>query len=307
MKIARILTPLALISVILFSVSAQEQANRMYAGLMGPVRTVEEKRLQLEKQQGRSVERLKQSTIYSFDEKGNLTSLKQYDASGKLDGKFEYKHDAKGRLLEMQFYIDDSIMFSRDVYTYDEKKTEVATYSGKGVFIEGDDLLIKKDTFTQDIRGNVHTQTKEIEHTGRGGSLFGGQASPSKQVSVETTTYDTNGKILSYSIHHDGVLYFKSEDKYGANGKLTESISYNYTSGSSEPRKSVSTYDAKGQLTASTSYDGPKGALSDKTLYTREFDSHGNWTKETRVVWSKLGNEPSHEYTEITRRVITYY
>jgi len=45
---------------------------------------------------------------------------------------------------------------------------------------------------------------------------------------------------------------------------------------------------------------------SGQTQFTNmEYDSHGNWTRKTRLVQSETGAQPQPYYAE--RRVITYY
>jgi hypothetical protein len=101
-----------------------------------------------------------------------------------------------------------------------------------------------------------------------------------------------------------GTAMFKHTHKYDVEGRLIES---KITMMDMVAGRQTFSYDAAGNKSEEVSYNGD-GMLGSKAIFTRDFDEHGNWTKElisTVSSWdAEFGlTKPAH----LTRRTITYY
>ena len=66
-------------------------------------------------------------------------------------------------------------------------------------------------------------------------------------------------------------------------------------------------YDKAGNKTEEMSFNEDR-TLGSKALFTREYDEHGNWTKELVSTASSLDVELEQSMpVHLTRRTITYY
>jgi hypothetical protein len=91
---------------------------------------------------------------------------------------------------------------------------------------------------------------------------------------------------------------------YDAAGRRIVNETYPVISGAAGQESNV--FDAQGNLAETIVRDG-RGQILSRTVYTYEFDQHGNWTKMT-AAFSVVGpSGPSLEPVEVTYRAITYY
>ena len=68
--------------------------------------------------------------------------------------------------------------------------------------------------------------------------------------------------------------------------------------------KRVFLYDANGIKTEESEYEAD-GSLRNRVRFLYEFNSSGDWTKETVLKWSADGNDL--EPYLVTHRTLTYY
>jgi len=269
--------PLALVFSLslIYTVSAQKRSDRETDGLRGPVKAVRIEIVSLDKngqpdEHGRWLSRLT-----SYNDKGKKTEDETFYCFGGCSyGKYTYKHDSAGNLIEQShqlgpraykrsyFYNEIGQLFMEDrddppshlEYSYDAegKLTEVkeswadGTPSGiRKVRHRNRDHIVEQ--FLYDAKGNLGSKI--------------------------IRTYDNDGRTISEANGDDPdyEYYHKAAYKYDDRGNVVEEIKYDHS------------------------------GLWGKTTYTYEFDLFGNWIKQTAVI-TKGGEKTVYE----TYRTLTY-
>ncbi len=233
--------------------------------------------------------------VYRLDQEGRRIEYIVFESDGSIGTRFVYKYDAKGNLSEEQWYAHTGQLGGTMVYTFDEK-------------------------------GN---------QTSQAGYLADGALS-SKSISK----YDGNGNKTEWLQYHGNTLRYKILYSYDSKGRILEqeTVEFNRAPGalppshSPEPGKVVYTYDDDKRTAEVATYE-LDGTLKGKVTYTYderknevgrtvinadgsvknggsqcmniEYDSHGNWTRKTRLIQSEKGGQPQAYHAEL--RVITYY
>jgi len=193
--------------------------------------------------------------------------------------------------------------------TYDEKgnRKEVTNYNLNG-------SLQDKRIYTRDGEGNLTETIYKADGTMDSKLIY---------------TYDEKGRITGWSVYDAvGSLRRKAIGAYDAHGKPTESAIYN--ADGSLMNKTVHSYDAEGKQAGHAVYNAAgvlmqtyerNGTEDIVVLYnedgtfhyrsvskspTSEFDSHGNWIKQsTPRSITRAGK--SEEVIAVFYRRITYY
>ncbi|MGH9944486.1 MAG: hypothetical protein ACRD9R_19235 [Pyrinomonadaceae bacterium] len=80
-----------------------------------------------------------------------------------------------------------------------------------------------------------------------------------------------------------------------------------YSADGSLNQKYLSTLDGKGHKVEETIFEAKDGSVRSKYTYTYEFDSRGNWVKQTTAKIVTKDGQPSVEPYSVTYRTITYY
>lgn len=127
---------------------------------------------------------LDHSSIYVYNQKGQLEKIAHYDPDGSDRGRIEYRYDSEGRLIERKTYVGAKELFHKGIITYPAKlqsleKTDsyhegrvvpgyqlLSTFNEKGELIER--LTLKHDgspdhkiIYSYDDKGNL---TKEAHY-----------------------------------------------------------------------------------------------------------------------------------------------
>jgi hypothetical protein len=247
----------------------------------GSVRTIKEKSYYTKYKNGAYKKTdLVNSTVYNFNEKGNLldetidltdswnkekTNIKvihTYDNNGNLaerntskngnpTGKISYGYNDKGINTGYTDFFSDGTIQGKHDYKINEKglKTEVLWY------VRGGTTLENKQYYTYDEKGNQ----------------------------LECTTYNKDGKIYSRR-------YFKYDDS----GKQAE---MKYFIDQKQIEHNTYKYDQTGNMIQLFQYY-ENGNVYSKNVYAYEYDKNSNWTKLTHYI----DGEPKI----IRERVITY-
>jgi len=121
-----------------------------------------------------------------------------------------------------------------------------------------------------------------------------------------TYFYDDKGhKTESMTYMPDGSVRESVKYSYDNKGKMIEKILFR-ADNSMDGRLTVD-YGTHGLITGSTLYD-IDGTISGKstTVYD-EYDSAGNWTKETSTSWIRINGTMSTLPAYVCKRTITYY
>ena len=257
-----------------------------------------------------------------------LQSETKYDAQGSRDGGgvtfivpsgteftgVRYVCADNGKLKELRFVAKDGSTYPRTTYVYDEKgrMTAVTNHYQNG-------SIQTKEVHVYDAIGNV---IEEVNTTHVSPEHY----SP-KRYDVYITTkgtykYDARrNKLEEKHFHADGSLYATWFFSYDSSDRMIKETRMDKL-GRLE-RQVFYEYDADGRRLQETSFNNScdtrenefcKGYISSgdgffhsafKTKY--QYDSHGNWIKQTE--WFMDGDEkkPVWELSTIVEREITYY
>ena len=233
--------------------------------------------------------------VYKLDEEGRRIEYILFESNGSIGTRFVYKYDAKGNLTEEQFYPHTGQLGGRLVSTFDERgnQTSQTSYLANGA-------LSWKTISKYDANGN---RTEALQYNGNTLKYKVLFSYDSKGRIVETETAEFNrlpGTLPSTHSPEPGkVVHTYDDDKrtkevatYDVDGTLKGKIAYAYD----ERKNEVGTteYNADGSLKTS-------GTQSTNI----EYDSHGNWTRKTRLTQPQNGGQPQPYHAEL--RVITYY
>jgi YD repeat-containing protein len=263
--------------------------NLQQEALLGPVRTVQAETAQFVNQAGHWVEGPRQppflrtydiqgrwtaeispgiKALSSYNAQGKLTEIRTYNVGkGSLDEKIIYTYDAHGRRVELVCYNAEGAVEGTSRYTYDAQGRLTAV-SSSGV--------LSSRVYKYDDKDNL---IEEIVYgpLGRSGYRL-------------VHTYDTQGRRIqtaNYDDAHDpGLGIEKVVTTYDAIGNPTEQTTY-FTQRADEPTKPIP----------------PPTRL----IYTYEWDTHGNWIKQTQTLCTAETGKPVCEPSMVTYRTITYY
>jgi antitoxin component YwqK of YwqJK toxin-antitoxin module len=258
--------------------------------LAGAVRRVVVERAKLQNADRKLVEmqrRLVSETDY--DSQGRQLEEVIYDPQGVLLKRSLRNYDPTGDLKEIMTYAPDGSLVCRQVYDHDRSNRTIKELAYKG-------HQIAETIYSLDETGKVISQTtvdSDAQMSTRLLFQYDAQSrvceisicvSDSKQLAIVPGGPDGTSVMLSDDMRHKlkGVVPC-------SNGLLTS--------------RTVFGRDRLGHLVETAMYSG-EGVLIDRTSYSREFDSHGNWIKETQSKWSSESN--AFQPVESTYRKIVY-
>ena len=233
--------------------------------------------------------------VYRLNEQGRKVEYIVFESNGIVGTRFVYKYDAKGNLTEEQWYAHTGKLGGTTVNIFDEKGNQTSQTS----YQEGGALNWKVIS-KYDDKGN---KTELLQHHGNTLKYKVLYSYDSKGRILETEIVEFNripGTISSTHAPEPGkVVYTYDDDKrtkevatYDVDGTLKGKVAYAYDEQKNEVGRTV--FNADGSL---------KNGASQ--LINIEYDSHGNWTRKTRLSQSEKGGQPQPYYAEL--RVITYY
>ena len=233
--------------------------------------------------------------VYTLNEEGRKIEYIVFESNGSVGTRFVYKYDAKGNLIEQQWYAHTGNLGGRLVYTFDErgKQTSETSYLADGA-------LDWKNISKYDANGNKTETVQYYGNTIKYKVLF---SFDSKGRILETDTAEfnqlPNALPSSHAPRPGKVVYTYDDEKrtkevatYEIDGTLKEKIAYAYDERENEV--GLIAYNADGSL--------KNGGTR---LIDIAYDSHGNWTRKTRLTQFENGGQPQAFHAEL--RVITYY
>ena len=119
-----------------------------------------------------------------------------------------------------------------------------------------------------------------------------------------TYQYDDQKRLTEESvIGNEGKLRLRYVYKYS--GKQKEK--WVYSSDGSLNQHYLSTLDEHGNEVEKTTFNVKDGSVESKRTYVYEFDSKGNWTKQTTSKWVTKDGGSSQEKESVYYRTIEYY
>jgi hypothetical protein len=276
-------------------------------------------------------------TINEYSDSGGLMVTRGYDPSGALSSERRYVYDDEGRLIAEQYVTQGGRVTTPTTYAYDSEgqkiKTQEYDFSGEAnvlIGIEGthtsvsasearrvdtrydrrasavevkvfngDRALVSRVEIARDALDNPLEETQYVGDVFSFGACASDSCPPAQ---TEALTKDQKAELAR--LVPPGTVMSKHTHRYDADGRLVES---KLTVMGMEASRQVFTYDDAGNKSEEASY-GEDGKLASKAIFTREYDAHGNWSKElvsTASSWdAEFGlSTPAH----VTRRVITYW
>jgi antitoxin component YwqK of YwqJK toxin-antitoxin module len=262
----------------------QVKSDRERDDLSGPVHIIRTEKTFLsgDKAPGQKTE----ITKVTYNQEGNKIEEIKSKGDGSLVNRSVFDYD-NGSLTAVTVYSADGSVHLKKTYKY--------VNSAKGrtieesVYKDGNALLNKAVT-SHDDKDRV-----------RDFSIFDADG---KLTMRQVIIYDATGKQAEIDYFQDSNSQIgKTLFIYDAQGKLTETANYG-ADGSQNSRIVFSGDTERGSDNSMAEYDS-NGTVVSKEHYLREFDPHGNWTKETK---SKLNPQSGRmEPVEVTHRQITYY
>ena len=224
-------------------------------------------------------------TIHHYDRDGRLTNVELFPTQAIDSVQYHLSYDDAGRVTEEQTIKPDGHVLYKKMYRYgfDEQGRQVAMIAATD-----DGELAYAEFNLYDERGVV---TEDLAITGNG--------------TVEKSLYDIRGKLVYLARYFQGRLVLESTYHHGPLGWLKES--HFYSGDGTLMRKDVYRYNDAG-LRIEQQSEFFRSAHLRKSVVTYEFDTVGNWTKETIQRWTERNGTLSLLETVVSReRQITYY
>src|SRR4030095_853589 len=280
-------------------------------------------------------------TISDYSESGKLLRTRNYELSGALVDEVTYVYDSEERLVAEQHITQDGKVTTPITYAYDisggKTKIQELDFPGEAnvmLIIEGtsssigaaevkrietryDDRgeavevkafntagsLITRVEITRDLRGNPLEETQYVGDVVPFGPCGSGSCSTEEMKSL-TEEQKAEFAVAVAQLFSPGTAMSKHSHKYDVEGSLIES---KLTMMGMVAGRQTFSYDEAGNKSEEVSYN-EDGTLGSRAIFTRDYDEHGNWSKELVSTVSSWDAEfglstPAH----LTRRKITYY
>jgi hypothetical protein len=212
----------------------------------------------------------------------------------------------------VRIYRPDGSTAHKTLHTYDPEGRwlEVAYHEGQG-------KLIRRSSFLYDGEGQL---LEQVDY-GPSGSVMGRivashRKDENKAKVTEGAVYNRNNALRSSNVNKiegnggkaesafynaDGSVANRSAVRRNEEGNLEHS---EYKADGAVSSRTVSISDGKGWGSDVQEYNG-EGVLIRKQTYNHEYDSHGNWTKETEWHWESETGKST--LASVRYRAITYY
>lgn len=237
--------------------------------------------------------------VYQYDNQNQIV-CETKTVTDKSNGKVEeylricYYYDIKGNLVSSKMYDQQNVLIFSCSFVWNNKDiVEYKIVNSKGA-------VVKQATYQYENGGRF--VTKNIADFG-------------KEESRETFVYDDSNHLVDHSIYEQGILKFEFSYKYDENGKMTESKSIWYNLKDMNSKEvipfisEVTLYNEKQEEVTIFEY-GENGELHGRDEVRRQYNEHGDWTKEETLSYSY--NQGSKEFElqnekDVSSREIEYY
>jgi hypothetical protein len=271
-------------------VFAQTNTARDTGGLKGTVKSVRIEQAHFEEEiSGEVVESPRTiSQSISYNHRGNYEEIAHYDNMGVLVWNWAVKYDLAGTRQEEFSYEANGT--SRSVYKYSSngRKCRVTEYNPDG-------SLSSWHVSVYDSNGN-ETSRKHYDVDGR---LIGNYV----------YKYDQKGRKVEEIVYGRNATPAHTARKrtytYDSKGNLSEMWAYERPRGGFLGKR-IYKYDDDGNLVEEY-YVGGDGKTRDRSTYSYEFDSQGNWIKRITHKESLFYGKSVLQPKVATYRTITYF
>lgn len=273
---------------------SEKMTAREQAGYLGPVQTVKCETAEFSTQDGKRVEGARVPSLEtSYNRRGDVTEERWYDASGNLDFRVLFTHDAKGNVREVVRRDAQDNLLERHVYRHDRKgrPTESLAYDSEG-------QLTMKGEYRHDAKENAV------------GCVFRDEKGLQKNRRLDVQ--DAKGRRIRTEWYDAGnTLKWRTLVAYSPDSTKIEETSCDYNPDGSLDRKTVSTYDARRRILSEATY-ADDGSLLERFEYTYAYDWRGNAVKQTRLRLVRKEGLPGegasiYEPESVTYTTLTYF
>lgn len=279
-------------------------------------------------------------TVNDYSDSGNLLVSRSFDAAGVLHDELRYIYDANDRLTLEQHVSREGKVTTPTTYVYDNagrrvKIQELDSYGeasmmigveGGRTYISASDArrvesrydeqgdvfevkvfnaagaLVSRMEITRDARGNP---LEETQHIGDDFplSLCASDSCSTEDMSALSEEQKAEFVAEAARLFSPGTVLSRHTHRYDTEGRLIEST---LTMMGMEVSRQTFAYDEFGNKSEEVTYN-ENGMFGTKAIFTREYDNHGNWTREV-VSNSSIRDAEIGLFTptQVTRRVITY-
>lgn len=336
--------PKAMVALVLWvlmtcTAVGERRTDKETAGLVGPVKSVYNEEAVFFEKFYRWVEGSKiPVSLVVYDANGYMTEQVEYNADKSVRGKRTYAYDSKGNKTQEIEYHADGAIESKQTYAYNDwgYLTELVHYVA-------DDTIDKKITYSHDEKGRM-TAAAEYNadgvlqgnrvYTYNGGHMTGWveyDADGSVNEKMEYV-HDYEGQVTGYA-WYDGDECLKRRVRFSSEDAISTGVRAKWPV-MDEDHHAIrpATGEALLQLflpimpVAATAYrdtqeilacgvkeeaSAPESVLErdQKTKYTYDYDSYGNWIRKTTFKWTMLSRYGNEAFTpsRVEYRTITYY
>lgn len=284
----------AVMLLALSSVNAQKKSDKDSEELLGPVKSVHSEVTRFSDLNLKEASLTKQQDLVVYDTNGREIERTIYDDYGFLVGKLSHTHDATGNLTESVMSDEKGALSERRVQTYkDGRLAQSVGYDASGA--EG-----FKQVNTYDANGRLREEALFVQGKAIGKTVY--KYNPKGDRS-EAAFYTADGAKADATI---GPCMGAHRLTYTYNRAGKPILVVAFETDGKRQRSWQYSYDPKGQLAK----DVRDSAWSLKTfVYSYEYDSHGNWTKQIGTVTDRMKFSPrdtTQRMTVISRK-ITYH
>ena len=242
--------------------------------------------------------------VWRYDARGKLLSEDQYLGNGDLHQRHHHNYYVNGNMSEQLTFSSDGRLLEREMFSYDDHGNMI----GRGVYGPNGELVMVQtwqyDSGNRMIEeeerqpyGIGHRETYSYDADGRKteSRFHGPYGVPSERVTHSyddkgrthaESTYDTEGNRMTELVYKDDLLTSHRLDS-------PEGVA-----------KSTFAYDSNGETTERVFHRGDSKEFYYKWSAQREYDSHGNWIKETSIGLGSPEAPDAKDPLKETRRVI---
>jgi YD repeat-containing protein len=252
---------------------------------------------------------------YVYDDEGRLTAEQHITEGGKVTTPTTYRYDDEGKRIKIEEYDvaeESEVMIgiegtNTSISAGDARRVETL-YDGRGAVVQvtafnAEGLLLTRVEIRRDTMGN---SIEEVQYVGDV-IPFGPCTSDScSTVEMGLVTEEQKAGFAAEiaRLFSPGTAMSTHTHRYDAAGRLVES---ELTMMGMKANRQTFTYDDAGNKLEETNYDD-EGKLASKAIFTREYDSQDNWTKEVVSTASNWDVEFGLSTpVQVTYRVITYW
>ena len=248
---------------------------------------------------------------YIYDDQDRLVAEQHVSQDGTVSTPITYAYDAAGlkvKTQELDYDEDSNLVIgfedSISAINADSAHRIETRYDNRDKVVEAKVFdsagsLVARVEIVRDARG------KSLEETQYHGDVvrFGPGSSSTEEIESLTEEQKAELEAVVAQMFSPGTAVSKHTNKYDVEGRLIESELM--MMGMAVGRQTFA-YDEAGNRSEEISYtvDGSVG----KSIFAREYDEHGNWTKELHSTVSAWDAEFGLSTpAQVTRRTITYF